>query len=709
MSDTFTITSVTDWHSAITDSNSATPVYEAYELSTDITFTSTNKATIGTGTQNADYLFIGANKIFNGNGYRITIKEGGYATDGLAGILRAGGSSAEACATIKNVEIYVESNVAYQNGSGAALVSDCGDTGSGYQYIRFENILMTNDAVLIGPMAFLYNWWNAPGNYLTFYNITVINKSDLYDQAAGLMAGNGWENMADGIFSPKGCTFENIFYKGTSVSGEHTSILAGFNSRVEDCTISNVYIVLDSAASAPPLIGTQALGSTVCQNIYTVFGDKNSTSTGGSQLFYASSDTVTISNYYTNYTGATNYLLTSVPDSTVTASNINPGFVWGTAATLGSGFDTAKAPYRLNAFLTSPFSPLAYNTYSCTPAFALKDKSTVTTALTHYVGSLTVQLKSSDPTVNSITATLSDLNYSSSSGTAYLTGITQSGVVTRIDFSALDENGNEIHDFASSGGVSIRLQLPMADTSSTLAIYKLDSNTYTYLDPQPTGFPAPLTYDTIYKDWSATLMSFSPHDVVDTTPSASSLGGDPHLINVYGTKITLPNDWEFIRLYERGSVKVVATCAKLDEGYIQGLSTLTRSGEKIFVHESKKLFYLLKNFTYIKEINAFSDDVLCFSLDTIAGNILYDNKEFKCDSPVHSPGLLSLTHMKVYPCVNLKRFILYLRDGDYLTIDVDNTWDDINNVRLYTKLTDFGKCKGEFFTHSEDNHQVTQV
>jgi hypothetical protein len=71
-------------------------------------------------------------------------------------------------------------------------------------------------------------------------------------------------------------------------------------------------------------------------------------------------------------------------------------------------------------------------------------------------------------------------------------------------------------------------------------------------------------------------------------------------------------------------------------------------------------------------------------------------------------GLFSLTHDYYCPPKNLKSYVIYLNDSDYLKIKIDKFWDDINNVILYTQSTITSDYSGELIKHSPSNN-LTQI
>lgn len=89
---TFYIQTTAQWQIAISDSTSMTPQYTTYALANDLFFDSSinriYKAAT-TGQNDADYINLGPNQTFDGNGYTITISgSAAVPGNGLAGIFR---------------------------------------------------------------------------------------------------------------------------------------------------------------------------------------------------------------------------------------------------------------------------------------------------------------------------------------------------------------------------------------------------------------------------------------------------------------------------------------------------------------------------------------------------------------------------------------------------------------------------------------------
>lgn len=193
----------------------------------------------------------------------------------------------------------------------------------------------------------------------------------------------------------------------------------------------------------------------------------------------------------------------------------------------------------------------------------------------------------------------------------------------------------------------------------------------------------------------------SPADLASSTIVVYSAGGggDPHIMDVYGNKVTLSNDWFRFILYMSNKITVVAKAEFIGNWLLTNKThyLLDSDPNNIQVIDIYKDFWVT-NFTYITEITI-SKDNKCLVFDTITGFIKSDNSTImykKSDVP-----LLSLTHGCKYPARKLVAFEVDL-EPDKLVISVDNYWDDVNFIKLLPRESISGKI-GELIKHSEEN------
>lgn len=191
----------------------------------------------------------------------------------------------------------------------------------------------------------------------------------------------------------------------------------------------------------------------------------------------------------------------------------------------------------------------------------------------------------------------------------------------------------------------------------------------------------------------------SPANIADNpniVVYSSSGGGDPHIMDIYGTKTTLPNDWNQFILYRSDTITVTAK-AEFIGNYLLSHQLHYLHDDLVTDIDIYKHFWVT-NFTYITEITISKNNKYLI-FDTITGFIKYDNSSImykKSDVPV-----LSLTHNCKYSAKNLVAFEIDL-EPDIIVISVDNFWDDINCVRYFPRDSISGKS-GELIKHSEEN------
>jgi hypothetical protein len=193
----------------------------------------------------------------------------------------------------------------------------------------------------------------------------------------------------------------------------------------------------------------------------------------------------------------------------------------------------------------------------------------------------------------------------------------------------------------------------------------------------------------------------SPPDLADSgiVVYAASGGGDPHIIDIYGNKTTLSNDWFRFVLYMSDTITVVAKAEFIGNWLLTNKThyLLDSDPNNIQLIDIYKDFWVT-NFTYITEI-IISKNNRCLVFDTITGFVKSDNSSImykKSDAP-----LLSLTHGIKYPPKKLIAFEIDL-EPDIMVISVDNYWDDINCCRMYPRGS-IGNKTGELIRHSDIN------
>ena len=318
---------------------------------------------------------------------------------------------------------------------------------------------------------------------------------------------------------------------------------------------------------------------------------------------------------------------------------------------------------------------------------------------TNYIGSKAIIAVPSPNNIitnaqGTLNITIQSNNFTQTSGVAYLINSGFFGGVSIINITASDQSGNNITDF-SAENLLIILNLPQANPNSILKMYKLDTNTNAVINPQPTGYPVTLQYQTdIY--WTVALPSLSTYLIQDINATSGSGGGDPHLKTIHGTEILLPNDWIYVKLYQKDDIKVNAKCGFIDSEFLKKLH-----------NRQNKLIYTdinawARRLTFFTEIHIFKNNKLVFKHDLLNDKELI-NRNIAVEKNKSSKGMYSITHKSVWPAKNLSSFFVHLNNNNILSIDIDNYWDDINYISIKLFDTNYEGYSGEFFNHSIEN------
>lgn len=299
--------------------------------------------------------------------------------------------------------------------------------------------------------------------------------------------------------------------------------------------------------------------------------------------------------------------------------------------------------------------------------------------------------------VSSININIIDIRYTTSSGVGYGLDTGFTGTVSRLNISALDPSNVPITDF-SSNPLILNLDLPNANPSNELKLYKLVTGTNNLMVPQPPGYPVTLTYlsGTL---WTGQLISLSDYIILDSTPPGGIAGGDPHIINIYNKKVTIPNEWKYVKLYQKDDIQVNAKCDFISEEIMNNLHRYNLANQIEKINPIKHKY--VKDWTFITELDIYKNNELLLKWDMVNDREII-NKGISVDNQ-EGKGLFSLTHKKPYPPKNSGSHIVYLNNNNFLTFTIDNFWDDINNVNLVFYEVNKDGYSGEFFEHSINN------
>jgi len=314
----------------------------------------------------------------------------------------------------------------------------------------------------------------------------------------------------------------------------------------------------------------------------------------------------------------------------------------------------------------------------------------------------TITMKFIHPTRNDIdlNVNIQNLNYTNNSGIAYGIGTGYIGVITR--FSVIDNNGNT--NF-SDQPIQLELTLPMADTSKTLKLYKI--NTVTNQKIINIDYPISgrsVNYNAITGKWLTTLPSLSTFMIQAENNPVSSVGGDPHVQTIDGKHTLLPNDWRYVKLYEHYNTKVIVKCQHIQDELVENLHKFDENRKVILIN--KDLHKYVTDLTYMTELVVLQENKEVFKFDMLNDKVLLEEEKniIQLEKVENDEGLFSLTNKRIYPKKNLSSYILHLDSNNILKLQVDNFWDDINFLQLHLfDKEHLEKYSGEFFKHSEEN------
>ncbi|NBN99463.1 MAG: hypothetical protein EBV19_09555, partial [Flavobacteriia bacterium] len=298
---------------------------------------------LGDGVNDSDYLNIRANDVFDGCGYTITLSNnlGSRPANGLNGIFRAAGTDENNQATIRHVEIRVQ--LLFDNYQSSAIV------GNYYQsdpdilqvaptYVTLKDIILRCESVQLQvPLfsALLINGQTATPSNITIDSVCIF--TDMNVQFA----------MNALVYQVRGyLTVSNTFINMNTIYGPVYS-MTGCVVNITNC----YFIYYDSSPIVGGLLFSAPAGTTVhCMNLYVMFlnaSQEIGVRTGSPLLYDTIGGIIDVTNYYTN-NDQTDFVIFDEPGSN--GNNVNK-FVWQYDPQLGTAFDTAITPYRLNVFM----------------------------------------------------------------------------------------------------------------------------------------------------------------------------------------------------------------------------------------------------------------------------------------------------------------------------------------------------------------------
>lgn len=398
----------------------------------------------------------------------------------------------------------------------------------------------------------------------------------------------------------------------------------------------------------------------------------------------------------------TEYVIVSSPATTTQTASSSATSVTFTGLTFFTNYTFQVAAVNSNG--TGSYSS---SSNTVTP-FYYRVQATKTLTLTDLGQDVSVFLGSTSEEATTIDVTVFDDTFVTEGTSTYINDPTYSNMVLKTSFNALTSEGNKVTDFTSDP-VAVEIDIPHANTSNTMRLFKLNDQG-TILVPQPAGYPKKFTYNSTTGLWEGTLTAFSDYTFIDVGQGSSgsgSVGGDPHVKTVHGVYNLLPNSWKRVRMYERGDVRIVAKCQFAPEKLLRGMHII-EDDEIVSVATNYRKNWLAENLTFIYELELFKDNQLGMKIDLYTGRVMYDDGTFDINTPKRPWGLYSITGNMRYP--QSDKYIAYdimvdEEREEYISVDIDSFWDDVNNVTFHSNSKVFGdEYTGEFFEHTNKNH-----
>jgi hypothetical protein len=351
-----------------------------------------------------------------------------------------------------------------------------------------------------------------------------------------------------------------------------------------------------------------------------------------------------------------------------------------------------NSPPSLFTITETAFNNYTINPYNYTQTFIGNT--------TYYNIPISININADTENISRFQIIIFDIEFTNNEGIAYGINTGFVGVVSKLTILAFDSNDQPITDF-SNNPINLTLELPNANPDNILKLYKLKTGENTLMDPQPNGYPISLTHQSEIT-WTATILSLSDFIIIDETPPSGKAGGDPHIININNKKITIPNNWNYVRLYEKDNMRVCVSCELISPEFIKKLHCYDRNNNERLVIGNKLNF--ISKYTFMKELDIFKNNNLILKYDLIDDKLLFGNNLML--EKINEKGLYSIPNNKYYPPKNISSYCIYLNNNNFLKITIDNYWDDINNVSLLFYDTNKNNYYGEFFNHHISNKNI---
>lgn len=347
----FNIATHADFLAAIEDSQLDQPEYLTYQLQKSLVFDSDHLPYLNDGSSYSDYLYIGPDQTFDGQGFEITFTHGceplvnvWSEANTLPGLFtNVYGDDASHLATVQNLTIHILPDMKFI--AGIAI----------YTYFA----VLQNIVVFSETTVFEYSYFTFYDAYdTTLDSVAIVSSTPL--EATEKIYFVGYTAEGKNII-------KNSAFIAPSMGGNYAGGFAyTYNASILE--VSNTYLALydQGAVDNNVVIFDGPDDSNIVYNLtnlYVVLNRYQDVASFAIDFInYSSSGfEANLDSVYTNNS-------TAVITSGTIVGEVITGFTWAVAPTFATpnGFD-AQSPNRLQTFLTFPFNSSSYPLFSSSP------------------------------------------------------------------------------------------------------------------------------------------------------------------------------------------------------------------------------------------------------------------------------------------------------------------------------------------------------
>lgn len=339
----------------VTASQTNTTIPYTYYIGEDLVFDATHPFFTGSGSLDTNYLYLHPGQTLEGQYHTITFAAGSAPPAGLKGAFRAVGTSNDYI-EIQNVKFIVTATVVLDsNGIGAVVVSTCLNGTLSPDYINFTNLIVDQGGITNGQNIIASYSLTAP-HVLNFYNIVIFDSSSNPTTRGGLFYNATVSTIV-----------QNYYYVNSTVTTINAPLRIVCSVPPPTATLTNIYTTCPNVLSIPSYMALSDTGgaSNSFSNIYMIAGSYSTTTNTNIGVVVLNSNGITLTNYYSNNSDATQFTITF--SDLGSSTNIQNQYTSWLSPTLGSGFqasNTLNSPYLLSVFTASPYDGTQYTFFT---------------------------------------------------------------------------------------------------------------------------------------------------------------------------------------------------------------------------------------------------------------------------------------------------------------------------------------------------------